>query len=115
MRIFPRDMKKISFQYRYVFSIVLISKFDFDPTKSKKNQEKHGIDFIEAQEIWVDTDLIKDVPDSYKDAEQYWLAVGSIKGVVWSMIYNRRGEVIWIVSVRRARDYERAEYEILKN
>ena len=90
-------------------------KFDFDPPKSQGNKEKHGIDFIEAQKIWDDIDLIRDVPDSHKEGEQYWLAVGAIHGVIWSMIYNRRGGTVWIVSVRRARDYERAEYEILKS
>ena len=89
-------------------------KFDFDPDKSRKNREKHGIDFIEARKIWADKGLIKDVPDSHKQGEQYWLAVGEIGGTIWSMIYNRRGDTIWIVSVRRARDYERTEYEILK-
>jgi uncharacterized DUF497 family protein len=90
-------------------------KFDFDPTKSKKNKEKHGIDFVEAQKIWEDVDVIKDVPDSYKDGEHYWLAVGAIERVIWAMIYNWRSDVVWIVSVRRVRDYEREEYEILKD
>lgn len=88
--------------------------FDFDPTKSQSNKQKHGIDFVEVQEIWKDPNLIRDIPDTHKEGEQYWLAVGAIEGVIWSAIYNRRGEKIWIVSVRRARDYERAEYEILK-
>ena len=88
--------------------------FDFDPAKSKKNKTKHGINFVDAKKIWLDRDLIKDVPDNYKDGEQYWLAVGEWNGTIWSMIYNRRGNTIWIVSVRRAREYERNEYENAK-
>nr|WP_209019425.1 BrnT family toxin [Chlorobaculum sp. 24CR] len=33
--------------------------FDFDPEKSSTNKHKHGIDFIEAQELWLDDDLIQ--------------------------------------------------------
>lgn len=45
----------------------LVMKFDFDPSKSSSNQVKHGIDFIEAQKIWEDPELIKDVPDSHRE------------------------------------------------
>lgn len=28
--------------------------FEFDPEKSRSNRAKHGIDFVEAQELWKD-------------------------------------------------------------
>ncbi len=28
--------------------------FEFDTSKSKANLEKHGIDFVEAQQLWED-------------------------------------------------------------
>jgi uncharacterized DUF497 family protein len=34
---------------------------NFDPAKSAANKAKHGIDFIEAQALWLDMDRI-DVP-----------------------------------------------------
>lgn len=33
--------------------------FEFDPTKSAVNKEKHGIDFNEAQNLWSDPDLLE--------------------------------------------------------
>ncbi len=33
-------------------------EFEFDPVKSKANRKKHGIDFLEAQVLWADPDLI---------------------------------------------------------
>jgi len=33
--------------------------FEFDIAKSAINKEKHGIDFIEAQMLWEDPDLIE--------------------------------------------------------
>lgn len=89
-------------------------EFEFYPEKSALNLSKHGIDFSDAQNIWKDPDALKDIPDSYKDGEHYWLAVGEVSGKVWSAIYNIRSGRYHLVSVRRARDYERKEYEILK-
>lgn len=33
--------------------------FEFDNNKSMINAEKHGIDFLEAQKLWDDPDLIE--------------------------------------------------------
>ena len=33
--------------------------FEFDPKKSKTNKAKHGIDFVEGQELWNDTDYLE--------------------------------------------------------
>jgi hypothetical protein len=30
-------------------------KFEFDPNKSASNKIKHGIDFEEAQKLWLDS------------------------------------------------------------
>ncbi|MFI5175745.1 MAG: BrnT family toxin, partial [Terriglobia bacterium] len=34
-------------------------EFEFDPQKSGANQAKHGIDFIEAQKLWEDSDVLE--------------------------------------------------------
>ena len=34
-------------------------EFEFDPQKSRFNRQKHGIDFIEAQLLWLDSDRIE--------------------------------------------------------
>ena len=33
--------------------------FEFDAKKSSTNKAKHGIDCIEAQALWLDSDLIE--------------------------------------------------------
>jgi hypothetical protein len=44
---------KSSFRFRmntnYIISVVV---FEFEPVKSQANKAKHGIDFVEAQELW---------------------------------------------------------------
>ncbi|MDX9723869.1 MAG: BrnT family toxin, partial [Myxococcota bacterium] len=33
--------------------------FEFDEAKSHSNKAKHGIDFVEAQELWLDDQLVE--------------------------------------------------------
>ena len=84
-------------------------KCEFDPAKSKINKEKHGIDFIEAQALWDDPDLLE-IPARTID-EQRFLVIGKIAGKYWSGVITYRGENIRIISVRRARKEEVEIYE----
>ena len=83
--------------------------FEFDETKSKSNLKKHGIDFVQAQALWEDTQLLE-IPAKTVD-EPRSLVIGSIKGKHWSAVITFRGENIRIISVRRSRDEEVALYE----
>jgi uncharacterized DUF497 family protein len=84
-------------------------EFEFDPTKSGKNHEKHGIDFIAAQALWDDPDRIE-IPAATED-EPRTIVIGKIEDKHWSAIVTSRGEKIRIISVRRSRTQEIAIYE----
>jgi uncharacterized DUF497 family protein len=56
-------------------------EFEFDPAKSAANQEKHGIDFVRAQELWRDSIRVE-VPARTTD-EARWLVIGRIDGRHW--------------------------------
>lgn len=83
--------------------------FEFDEAKSRANQAKHGIDFVEAQALWRD-DRLLEVPARTED-EPRFLVVGRIGDRYWSAVITYRGERVRIISVRRARDEEVALYE----
>ena len=83
--------------------------FEFDPKKSEKNMEKHGIDFFQAQALWDDPELLE-IPARTED-EPRFLVVGKIRGKHWAGIITYRGEKIRIISVRRARKEEVELYE----
>ncbi|AMO69299.1 BrnT family toxin [Zhongshania aliphaticivorans] len=83
--------------------------FEFDPKKSKSNFEKHGIDFVDAQAIWQDTDFIEIMAKS--DDEPRALVVGMIDGKHLSAIITYRTDRIRIISVRRSRNSEVVLYE----
>ena len=84
-------------------------EFEFDPQKSKRNKEKHGIDFYEAQALLDDPDFIE-VPVKTND-ELRFLVIGKISGKHWSGVITYRGDKIRIISVRRSRKEEVDIYE----
>ena len=84
-------------------------KFEFDPSKSAGNKEKHGLDFDEAQALWNDPNLLE-VPVKTSD-EPRFLVVGKVAEKHWSGIITYRGDAVRIISVRRARKEEIALYE----
>jgi len=83
--------------------------FEYDECKSASNKDKHGIDFVEAQLLWKDKNLIV-APLQYLD-EPRFLAVGKIKSKHYSAIFTYRNENLRLISVRRARKEEVTAYE----
>ena len=90
-----------------VYFLYLVN-FEFDPAKSAANLEKHGIDFIGAQALWSDPDRLE-VPARSLD-EPRTQVIGRIGDVLWSAFVTMRDDHIRIISVRRARDEEKAAY-----
>lgn len=84
-------------------------EFEFYPKKSENNKKKHGIDFVEAQELWDDPDLIE-IPTKTVD-ELRVLIIGRISEKHWSGIITYRGDKIRIISVRPSRKEEVEIYE----
>lgn len=83
--------------------------FEFDPEKSKKNKEKHGIDFVEAQLLWEDSRAIG-FPGRSDDEPRFAL-VAEVDSKLWIAFYTIRDEQTRIISVRRARKAEKELYE----
>jgi uncharacterized protein len=83
--------------------------FEFDEEKSQANAGKHGIDFVEAQALWSDPNLIE-IPAKTVD-EPRFLVIGRISGKHWSAVVTHRSESIRLISVRRSQPEEVALYE----
>ncbi len=83
--------------------------FEFDPAKSETNRTKHGIDFVEAQDLWHDPMLLE-IPVRTDDEPRY-LMIGLIDRKHWSAVITYRGTNVRLISVRRARTEEVAIYE----
>ena len=93
----------------YLWYIIYTMELEYDVRKSKSNKEKHGIDFEEAQDLWIDPNYLE-IPILTED-EPRNLVIGKISGKHWSGVITYRGEKIRIISVRRSRKEEVMIYE----
>lgn len=84
-------------------------ELEFDEKKSRANGVKHGIDFVEAQALWLDARLVG-IPARTED-ESRFLVIGTVGGQHWSGVITYRGERVRIISVRRSRPEEVSIYE----
>ena len=84
-------------------------EFEFDERKSLSNRKKHGIDFIEAQALWNDSDRIE-IPGKTIDEDRF-LVIGKISDRYWSTFITYRKEKARMFSVRRSRKEEIEIYE----
>ena len=84
-------------------------RFEFDERKSAANKSKHGIDFIDAQALWLDENLLR-IAARAADEPRFVL-LGRIAGKHWSAVVTYRGEAIRLISVRRSRPREVKAYE----
>lgn len=82
--------------------------FEFDTSKSKANLEKHGIDFVEAQQLWEDKDRLEIEARTEDEPRSVLIAVLGQK--LWSAFFTCRKGRIRLISVRRARKEERELY-----
>lgn len=83
--------------------------FEFDKQKSISNKEKHGIDFVEAQLLWQDSEVIM-IP-ARTTVEKRFLLIGKYNNKIWSAVFTIRNKKIRIISVRRSRKDEEKIYK----
>jgi len=83
--------------------------FEYDDKKSASNLKKHGIDFVAAQALWYDPDLIEIHAKS--EDEPRSLIIARIDKKHWSAVVTHRDSSIRIISVRHSRKTEVELYE----
>lgn len=95
--------------------IVVMSsiKFEWDVKKASANLKKHGVSFEEARSVFFDeyAKLIDD-PDHSIDEERFVLLglSSSLKVVLVCHCYRAQGNVIRIISARKASTHESKQY-----
>ena len=87
-------------------------KFEWDKKKNESNQDKHGLSFSEAKNIFEDKNRI-DFPDDRKDyGEDRRIIIGKILEILHTVVYTLRKESIRIISARRSKLNERELYNL---
>ncbi len=84
-------------------------EFEYDEFKSRRNKEKHGIDFVEAKLLWDDPERIE-IPSKTEDEARY-IVIGKIGERYWSVVITYRENKTRIISARRSRKEEIEFYE----
>lgn len=84
--------------------------FEWDKSKDKKNQSKHGIPFADTFGVFEDPNAV--TIEDFRSGEQRYVTVGmDAFGRILVVIYTWRGDNIRIISARKAVRYEVKQYE----
>jgi uncharacterized protein len=84
--------------------------FEWDPVKDAANQQKHGIGFREASEVFRGYVLIAE--DKRRDyGERRFIALGEYDGEVIRVIFTERGSTIRVISAWKANRNDSKAYQ----
>jgi len=89
-------------------------EFEWNSAKARSNLKKHGVSFEGAQSVFYDEYARQFDDDDHSDEEERFIMLGmSIKSRVLVVCHCERsgGNVIRIVSVRKATSRERSFYQ----
>lgn len=84
-------------------------EFEWDEEKRQSNLQKHGVDFIRACQIF-EGYTVEFEDSRYNYGEERFIAIGQTGGQVFTVVYTLRGEVIRLISARKATKNERRIY-----
>ena len=88
-------------------------RFEWDPQKASTNLAKHGVPFSEATSAFSDEmGFVLDDPD-HSDVEDRFVLIGlsaELRVLVVVHCLRERGQVIRLISARRANRIERHQY-----
>jgi hypothetical protein len=86
-------------------------RFEWDASKARRNEQKHGVTFIEARELFESGVDYLEILDSRHEGEERFIALGPIRRGLVLVVWTERDEdVVRIVSARWATPGERHLY-----
>ncbi|HEX3558346.1 MAG TPA: BrnT family toxin [Pyrinomonadaceae bacterium] len=87
-------------------------KFEWDDQKAVANLKKHGVSFGEATEIFYDPNALEGYDGKHSEDEARFFIIGlSSRRLLYVIYAERTGDVIRIISARKAVQAERQIYE----
>jgi uncharacterized DUF497 family protein len=89
-------------------------QFEWDEDKNRSNFKKHSVWFEEAQTVWADSGSIEFCDPEHSEDEERFVRIGhATSNSLLLVIFCERdgGNVIRIISARKATTKERKQYE----
>ena len=87
-------------------------KFEWDDEKAVGNLEKHGVSFGEATEVFYDPNALEANDPEHSTAEARFFIIGlSSRRLLYVVYVEREGDLVRIISARKANKAERKLYE----
>ena len=84
--------------------------FEWDDSKAKVNQSKHGISFADTFGVFEDPNAV--TIEDFHRGEQRYITIGmDAFGRILVVVYTWRGDNIRIISARKAVRFEVRQYE----
>jgi uncharacterized protein len=85
-------------------------EFEWDEAKAATNLKKHRVSFLTGSTIFSNKRLER-IDDREDYGELRWVALGSVDGQVYRVVFTRRGEnLIRLISAQKASRDEREIY-----
>ena len=88
-------------------------KFDWDDAKAKANSKKHGVTFEEARTVFFDEFAVQFFDEDHSLEEERFLLLGLSSDAKLLLVCHcerERGNIIRIISARKATKREAAHY-----
>ena len=93
----------------------LSMKLEGDEVKSEACYRERGFDFAYAALVFADPDRIAHQDTRYIYGEDRYQLIGQIDGRLFVLVYTPRGDVVRIISARKANSREVKRYEDRSN
>ena len=88
------------------------SNFRWDSDKAALNWQKHTVTFEDATLVFADDNRIERFDEEHSDEKNRYVTIGKVESILF-VIYAERGEtgeIIRLISARRATSKERRDY-----
>lgn len=101
----------------YTLMYIYLMSFEWDGNKNQSNITKHGISFEEAIAVFDDPDILTFEDARFEYGEARLISIGQTllvtqeKMVIVVVVHTQRGQLIRLISARKANERERKLYE----
>ena len=102
------DASPLDLVYICAYNMTIL--YQWDPKKAESNLKRHGVDFADAVLVFEDEAALT-IADDSPDEERYITVGMDALSRVLVVVYTWRGNIIRVISARKATGRERKQYE----